>query len=151
MWYVDSGASNHMTGHVEWMQDARKMEKSGFVETGDNTAHPIVQTGKIPLSMLDGKKKYLSDVFHVPNITKNLVCVGQMVEQGLQVRFNPHGCFVDDMKNKRCLIAKGKKKGMMFTLDVDMPGLSAAMFAHGTSVVADIDILHKRIGHVNIQ
>ena len=77
VWYVDSGASNHMTGHAEWMQDARKMEKPGFVETGDDTAHPIVQIGKIPLSMQDGKKKYLSDVFHVPNITKNLVSVGQ--------------------------------------------------------------------------
>ena len=51
MWYVDSGASNHMTGHVEWMQDARKMEKPRFVEIGDDTAHPIVQIGKIPLSM----------------------------------------------------------------------------------------------------
>ena len=132
VWYVDSGASNHMTGHAEWMQDARKMEKPGFVETGDDTAHPIVQIGKIPLSMQDGKKKYMSDVFHVPNITKNLVFVGQMVEQGLQVRFNPHGCFVEDLKNKGRFIAKGKKKGGMFTLDVDMPELSAAMFAHGT-------------------
>ena len=28
----------------------------------------------------------------------------------------------------------------MFTLDADMPELSVAMFAHGTGVVADIDI-----------
>ena len=52
-----------------------------------------------------------------------------------------------DMKNKDCLIVKGKKKGRMFTLDADMPKLSAAMFAHGTGVIADIDICHKRIGH----
>ena len=30
VWYADSGASNHMIGHVEWMQDVRKMEKLGF-------------------------------------------------------------------------------------------------------------------------
>ena len=42
VWYVDLGASNHMIGHAEWMQDARKMEKLGFVETVDDTAHPIV-------------------------------------------------------------------------------------------------------------
>ena len=51
-----------MTGHTEWMQDARKMKKPGFVETGDDTAHPIVQIGKIPLSMQDGKKKYSSPI-----------------------------------------------------------------------------------------
>ena len=54
------------------------------------------------------------------------------------------------MKNKGCLIAKGKKKGRMFTLDADMPELSVAMFAHGTGVVANIDIWHKCIGHVNV-
>ena len=42
VWYVDSGASSHMIGHVEWMQDTCKMEKLGFVETGDDTTHPIV-------------------------------------------------------------------------------------------------------------
>jgi hypothetical protein len=41
--------------------------------------------------MQDGKMKYLSDVFHVPNITKNLVSVGQMIEQGLQVQSNLDG------------------------------------------------------------
>jgi hypothetical protein len=39
------------------------------VETGDDTTHPITQIGKVPLSMQDGRTKYLKDVFHVPTIT----------------------------------------------------------------------------------
>jgi hypothetical protein len=39
----------------------------------------------------------------------------------------------------------------MFTLDVSMPEVEAAMFAQGAGVVADMDIWHKRIGHVNEQ
>ena len=39
----------------------------------------------------------------------------------------------------------------MFTLDVDMPEVKVAMFAHGRGVIANIEIWHKRIGHVNIQ
>ena len=74
--------------------------------------------------MPDGKKKYLSDVFHVPNITKNLVSIGQMVDQGLQVRFNPHGCFVEDLKNKGRLIAKGVK------IMGEKEGVSLAAFLH---------------------
>ena len=54
--------------------------------------------GNVPLSMEDGKENYMADVLHVPTITKNLVSVGQMVEQGLQVRFNEHGCFVEDFR-----------------------------------------------------
>ena len=52
--------------------------------------HPIEHVGNVPLSMEDGKEKYMVDVLHVPTITKNLVSGGQMVEQGLQVRFSEH-------------------------------------------------------------
>ena len=41
--------------------------------------------------------------------------------------------------------------GCMFTLDVDIPEIKATMFAHGIGVVANINIWHKRIGHVNLQ
>lgn len=95
--------------------------------------------------------KYLADVLHVPQITKNPVSVGQMIEQGLQVRFNRDGCFVEDFENKCRLVAKGKRSGRMFTLDVNMPEVKSAMFAHGVGVVTDVDIWHKRIGHVNVQ
>ncbi|MCO5559836.1 hypothetical protein L7F22_013440 [Adiantum nelumboides] len=44
-----------------------------YVQTGDDIAHPIVQTSDIPLSTRNGKEKYLVDVLHVPNITKNLI------------------------------------------------------------------------------
>jgi hypothetical protein len=101
--------------------------------------------------MQDGKIKYLYDVLHVPNITKNLVSVGQMIEQGLQIQFNPNGCYVEDFKDKCRLVAKGKKVGKMFTLDVSIPKVEAAMFAQGVGVVANMDIWHKHIGHVNEQ
>jgi len=100
LWYVDSGASNHMTYHGEWFRDVRNLENPGYVETGDDTSHPIAHIGNVPLAMQDGKIKYLSDVLHVPNITKNLVSIGQMIEQGLQVWFNPDGCYVEDFKDK---------------------------------------------------
>jgi hypothetical protein len=83
-----------------------------FVEIGDDTTHPITQISKVPLSMQDGQTKYLKDVFYVPTITKKLVLVGHMVEQGLHVTFNLNGCFVKDMKNQGKLIAKRKKEWM---------------------------------------
>jgi hypothetical protein len=129
VWYVDLGAFNHMTYHGEWFRDVKYLEKPGYVETGDDTAHPIAHIRNVPLAMQDGKIKYLSDVLHVPNITKNLVFVGQMIEQGLQVRFNPDGCYVKDFKDKCRLVTKGKRVGIMFTLDVSMPEVEAAMFA----------------------
>jgi hypothetical protein len=92
--------------------------------------------------MQDGQTKYLEDVLHVPTITKKLVFVGQMVEQGLQVTLNPNGCFVEDMKNQGKLIAKGERDGRMFTLDVNMPKVNSMLFTHGKGA-RDIGIWHK--------
>jgi hypothetical protein len=83
VWYVDSGASNHMTSHGEWFKDTKDLKTPRFVETGDDITHPITQIGKVSLSMQDGQTKYLKDVLHVPTITKKLVSIGQKVEQGL--------------------------------------------------------------------
>jgi hypothetical protein len=131
VWYVDSGALNHMTSHAEWFKDTRDLKTPGFVKTGDDITHPITQIGKVPLSLQDGQTKYLKSVFYVPTITKNLISVGQMVEQGLQVTFNLNGCFVEDMKNRGKLIAKGKRNGRMFTLDVNMSKMNSMLFTHG--------------------
>ena len=151
VWYVDSGASNHMTCHHTWFSEMKEPSKPGYVETGDDTMHPIQHVGNVPLTTDDGRNKYLADVLHVPTITKNLVSVGQMVEQGLQVRFNEDGCFVENFKDRCRLVAKGNRVGRMFTLNVNMPKVDKAMYAQGSKVVADVDIWHKRIGHVNPQ
>ena len=74
-----------------------------------------------------------------------------MVEQGLQVKFTLARLLIEEFKEDGCLIAKGKKVGRMFTLDVDVPEINSAMFAQGKSVVADVEIWHKCIGHVNVQ
>jgi uncharacterized membrane protein (UPF0127 family) len=72
-----------------------------------------------------------------------------MVEQGLQVTFNPNGCFVEDMKNQIKLITKGKRNGQMFTLDVNMPEVNSMLFTHKKRA-RDIRIWHKQVGHVNL-
>ena len=39
----------------------------------------------------------------------------------------------------------------MFTLDATLAQLKSIMFAHGSSIVKDLEIWYKRVGHVNIQ
>ncbi len=59
VWYVDFRASNHMTSHGKWFKDTRDSKTFKFVETSDDTAHPITQINKVPLSMQNGQTKYL--------------------------------------------------------------------------------------------
>ncbi len=109
------------------------------METNDDSAHPITQVRKVPLTMHDGQIKYLKSVFHVPTIAKNLISIGQMVEEGLYVIFNHDGCFVEDMKNQGQLIANRKRNKKIFTLDVNMFHVDSMLFVHG-KVVGNIGI-----------
>ena len=54
----------------------------GVVATRDDTLHPIANVGEVPLSRV-WQKGNLMNVLHVPKITKNLVSVGQIVDQGM--------------------------------------------------------------------
>ena len=79
VWYVDSGASNHMTCHKEWFSYLEKLMQPGVVATGDDTPHLIVNVGEGPLSHV-GQKGKLMIVLHIPTITKNLVSDGHIVD-----------------------------------------------------------------------
>ena len=70
----------------------------------DNATHAIQHIGDIPLGKERGQNKYMMSVLHVPNLVKNLVSVGQIVEQGMQVKFNKAGCFIE---KHGTLIGKG--------------------------------------------
>ena len=59
VWYVYSGASNHMKSQGEWFREMKDPESPGYVETSDDIAYLIAHTRKVPLSMQDGKMKYL--------------------------------------------------------------------------------------------
>ena len=51
VWYVDSSASNHMTSRGNWFKELDAMRAPGYVETGDDTVHPIVHMDRVPLVM----------------------------------------------------------------------------------------------------
>ena len=63
----------------------------------------------------------------------------------MQLHFNNGGCFIE--KNGR-LIARGRRQGQMFILDLDE--VISSMFAKGLKVESNIELWHKRIHHINI-
>ena len=91
------------------------------------------------------EQTYLKNVLHVPTITKNLVSVGQIVEQGMQVRFDQGGCFIE---KEGQLTARRWREGQMFILDSHE--MKLAMFAKGTKADTDIELWHKIIVHINL-
>ena len=84
------------------------------------------------------------NVLHIPTNTKNLVSIGKIVHEGMQIRFTHLGCFIEEVGK---VIAQGRQEGRMFILEMNEVG--TAMFAKGQKVESDIDLWHKRFGLVN--
>ena len=133
-----------MTSHQEWFWDLREPDRPCYVETGDDTTHPIRHVANVPFGK-EGERTCIKNVLHVPTITKNLVSVGQIVEQGMQVRFNQGGCFIE--KEGR-VIARGRREGRMFILESNE--VKSAMFARGVKADIGIELWHKIVGHINL-
>jgi hypothetical protein len=88
------------------------------------------------------------NVVHVSTITQNLVSIGQIVDQGMQVRFTHLGAFIEQ---KGRIIARGHRERRMFILDRTDDGPDVALFANRQKIKSDIDLWHKRIGHVKFR
>ena len=85
--------------------------------------HPIQHIGNVPFGK-EGKQTYIKNILHVPTITTNLVSIGQIIEQGMQVRFDQGGSLIE---KKGRLIARSRRRGRMFILDSHE--MKSAMFA----------------------
>lgn len=83
-WYLDNGASNHMTGHREKFYELNKNVK-GQVRFGDGLAVEIEGKGMIVFKCKNGEEHTLKEVYFIPNLCNNIISLGQLSEYGNKV------------------------------------------------------------------
>lgn len=77
-WFMDSGASNHVTNDENQLSSAGKYAGKKTLMVGNGSKLSIAHTGKIYFPSLSHKVLQLKNVLHVPYIKKNLVSVSQL-------------------------------------------------------------------------
>jgi hypothetical protein len=88
VWYLDSGASFHMTGDKDIFSDLEEKYLKMHIEMGDNGRYSTTGIGTIIFQRESGKPFQLKDVMHVPGPKKNLVLVTMLVDRGYGVVFS---------------------------------------------------------------
>lgn len=143
-WYLDSGATRHMTRDLELLQDVRR--ENGIVvaankETmkieacGTATLHPVCQDSDDGISV--------HDVQYIPDLSTNLLSVVEIVKKGYKVVFQSSGCEIFNMEGK--LVATGIIENDLFKLAQS----EAAGKVMLSSACASLETWHKRMGHLN--
>ncbi|XP_022876705.1 uncharacterized protein LOC111394888 [Olea europaea var. sylvestris] len=94
-WYLDSGCSNHMTGNRDIFVDLNPNITSQVI-LGDGTCRDAVGKGTIAVQIKEGNKKLITDVLYVPNLSHNLLSVGQLIQSDFSVHFDDGACKARD-------------------------------------------------------
>ena len=76
LWYLDNGASNHMSGNRAFFVDLDE-EVTGKVRFEDDSRIDIRGKGSIRFRLEKGKKKMLNNVYYIPGLRSNIISLGQ--------------------------------------------------------------------------
>jgi hypothetical protein len=88
VWYLDSGASFHMTGDKQYFIDLEEKDLRMHIEMGDDGKYSATSIGTLTFQRESGKPFQLKNVMHVPGLKKNLVLVTMLEDRGYDVVFS---------------------------------------------------------------
>lgn len=146
IWYLDNGASNHMTGD---RKKFRELDESitGSVRFGDASSVQIKGKGSILFSCKNGDKWLLQDVYYIPSLCCNMVSLGQLTETGHRVVMDEDVLEVFDKCPWRLVMKVRRTSNRLYRIELNL--------AHPVSLLSSLDdpawLWHACLGHVNFQ
>lgn len=140
-WYVDSGASAHLTANENWVNNPCYTQGDEIVVANNNKLR-VLCTGDVDIVTKTKECEFevpIKGVLCVPSLTTNLLSVSQLMRNGNKVTFTESGCSIynkiGDLVAEACVV-NGVYKLIMPEC------LLAASAVSG-------NIWHRRLGHIN--
>lgn len=145
LWYVDSGASMHMTNRHDWMYDVTS-PPIPTITVASKTLLPVESVGKVNL-LLNGNEEskiQVKQVLYIPKLAANLLSVSAMVKNGCNVNFTEKGCDIYDKNGK--LLCSATLVNNLYLLNTHRVVFSNLSCSDSLN---DCVLWHRRMGHLN--
>ena len=167
-WILDSGASVHMTGHKDWLEDMKPLSTPVQVTVASGATLPATEEGSTRLLNHKGEVVRITGIVHVPNLAFNLLSVHDLVARGAHVEFGSRNGSTSSCVFKNgveVLLATPKYKAWVVeTSHARMPDILGRM-AHAlpaqiepqpngcppfrrSSTKAPLNVWHRRLAHL---
>lgn len=143
VWYLDNGASNHMSGDREKFQSLDDKIK-GTVKFGDGSKVQIEGLGTIVFKSGSGEKRRLQDVYYIPRLCSNIISLGQLAEAGDEVLMRGKNLWVRDTAGKLLMKVRQSQNRLYKIILHDSDNVCLA-----GETQEEVWLWHKRLGHVN--
>jgi len=145
-WYIDSGASCHMTGVREQFLELSQRAMSHDIVLGDDRSFSVVGIGRVTFQRESSPPLKLNNVFYVPGLKKNRVSVSCIEDKGYNVLFDD-GRVLLYPKDGSTLDSRliGVRHERMYRMVFEATGALACM----TSDRDLCELWHRRMGHLH--
>jgi transposase InsO family protein len=143
-WFIDSGASKHMTGQRNILSCISEKKFSQKVTLGDDYQYPIKGVGESNHKLNSGNSLKMKDVLYVPGLKKNLLSISALEKKGFRVAF---------IDGEVLMWAKGETLNEAIIIGSEENGLyklkghSEAAMTH--AIENSCELWHRRLAHIN--
>jgi hypothetical protein len=144
-WYMDSGASSHMTGNQGNLTSyfPSLLHNSSQIVVGNGSRLPILGTSSIHLRA-PHINFILASVLHTPSLVSNLILVRKFTKDNwCSVEFDPFVFSVKDLLSKTTIL-RSNSSGDLYPFAGSTS--STNKFALSASV-SNVDLWHRQLGH----
>ncbi|KPJ11482.1 Retrovirus-related Pol polyprotein from transposon TNT 1-94 [Papilio machaon] len=158
-WYIDSGATCHMTNNKSLLQNY-SVHTPKLVTVANNNKMYSEGHGDVEI-LLKGHTQptKLIEVIYVPGLSTNLISVGKMASKGLEVQFDSNKC---NIYCNKIPVASASRINGVYQLDtatqhsvsIVQPEIQCKSNQHAETVnLCEIkpsqELWHRRLGHLN--
>ncbi|GJT47212.1 zinc finger, CCHC-type containing protein [Tanacetum coccineum] len=145
LWYLDNGASNHMTGVREHFKELDD-EVSGKVRFRDGSYIEIKGKGLILIECDDEKQRIISHVYYILDLKSNLLSLGQFTEIGCKIVMEDDELRLYEIDNKIFMkVTRQRNRLYKENLRIGTPVCLLAKLKEDTW------LWHARLGHLNFE
>lgn len=149
-WYLDSGATAHMTFNKEWIKNFTSTRKSAIQIANNEIVHAEGQGNvDLVLEQKDGKgiRGIIRDVLYIPQFGKNLLSTSVLAKAGCSITYNKEGAKIYYMDQKKPLGTARLQNGL-YVLKSQKPEQAhqAKEFAKDN----ETNLWHRRLGHIGM-
>lgn len=143
VWYLDNGASSHMTGFKSKFTELNKTI-TGVVSFGDGSTVKIEGKGSVVFTCKNGETRTLRDVYYIPTLRNNIISLGQLTEEGNRILIKGDLLWVYDTQDK--LLAKVKRsQNRLYKIIINNVKSECLL----SKQEEESKLWHMRLGHVN--
>lgn len=145
MWYLDNGASNHMTGDRRYFTKIND-SITGKVKFGDDSRIDIKGKGSIEFIDLNGDPRIMNDVYYIPELRSNIISLGQATESGCDIRLKGEYLTMHDREGK-LLVNATRSRNRLYKVRMGIKDKTCLL----TTEVSESVRWHERLGHINFE